>query len=75
MYVEDRLSPVGVAVEHSSIAGVSVFLIIRDDRRALDHPANDVMIVSGEVVEGSYVPFGHDKDMHWSLWFNVLKSD
>jgi len=73
MYVKDCLSPVCVAVKNSPIASVPVFLIIRDDRRAPDHVANDAVIVSGEVVERSYVPFGHDEDMHWSLWINVLK--
>ena len=73
MYVKNRLPPVCIAVKHSPIASVPMFLIIRDDRRATDHVANDAEVVSGEVVERSYMPLGHDKDMHRRLWINVLK--
>lgn len=75
MYVKDRLTPICIAVKHSPIASLPVFLIIRDDRRATDHAANDAVIVSGEVVERSDVPLGDDKDMHRRLWINVLKCD
>ena len=74
MQVEDRLSGIGVAVEHGSISPGGVSVLFGNCRRASHHLSNQRIVVWRQVVHARDVPSRNDEDMRRCLRRNVFES-
>lgn len=75
MQVEDRLSRIGVAVEHRSISAGAMTVVFGDRCRASHYLSNQRVVFRREVVQARDVPSRDDEDMRRCLRRDVFERD